>query len=297
MTTDSTTLTVTTGDATILTVTATAVTVTHQGLVTFAGDLNITTSVASDTLWDAAGDLAVGSGANTAARLAVGNEGDVLSVVSGAVAWAAPTGGGGGSGSVATDTLWDAAGDLAIGTGANTAARLAKGSSGTFLKAGASTVSWAALAAADVSDFAETVRDTMGSALVAGNNIDITPDDNADTITIAVEALTTADISGLGGAATLDVGTTTGTVAAGDDSRITNAVDKTVLDANTILYATTDNTPAALAVAASRIVGRKATGDIVALTGAEAAAILGTTSVDPQSGALVFALSAYNGGW
>lgn len=35
--------------------------------------------------------------------------------------------GGGGSGSVATDTLWDAAGDLAVGTGADTAARLAKG--------------------------------------------------------------------------------------------------------------------------------------------------------------------------
>lgn len=31
--------------------------------------------------------------------------------------------GGGGSGDVATDTIWDAAGDLAVGTGSNTAAR------------------------------------------------------------------------------------------------------------------------------------------------------------------------------
>src|SRR5690606_15069598 len=38
--------------------------------------------------------------------------------------------------------------------------------------------------------------------------------------------LSTGDISGLGNAATRDVGTTSGTVAAGDDSRITGAVQK-----------------------------------------------------------------------
>lgn len=46
-------------------------------------------SVATDTIWDAAGDLAVGSGANTAARLAKGNEGDVLTISGGNVAWGA----------------------------------------------------------------------------------------------------------------------------------------------------------------------------------------------------------------
>jgi hypothetical protein len=50
----------------------------------------------------------------------------------------------------------------------------------------------------------------------------------------------------------------------------TDYVAKALYDANTILYATTDNTPAALTIAASTIVGRKATGDIVALTPAEA---------------------------
>lgn len=40
-------------------------------------------------------------------------------------------------------------------------------------------------AAADVTDFAETVRDTMGTALVAGSNVTITVDDPGDTITIA----------------------------------------------------------------------------------------------------------------
>lgn len=49
---------------------------------------------------------------------------------------------GSGSGSVATDTLWDAAGDLAKGTGANTADKLTKGAAGTVLVAGATTISW-----------------------------------------------------------------------------------------------------------------------------------------------------------
>ncbi len=47
------------------------------------------------------------------------------------------------------------------------------------------------------------------------------------------------------------------------------AIPKAVLDAQTILYATTDNVPAALAVGASTIVGRKSTGDVVALTASE----------------------------
>lgn len=47
--------------------------------------------VATSTIWDAAGDLAVGSGADTAARLAIGaTNGMVLARVSGAVAWSLP---------------------------------------------------------------------------------------------------------------------------------------------------------------------------------------------------------------
>jgi hypothetical protein len=40
----------------------------------------------------------------------------------------------------------------------------------------------------------EMARDAIGTALVAGNNIDITVDDGANTITIDVEALTKADV-------------------------------------------------------------------------------------------------------
>lgn len=50
---------------------------------------------------------------------------------------------GGGGGDVATDAIWDAAGDLAVGTGANTAARLAIGSNGTVLTSNGTTATWA----------------------------------------------------------------------------------------------------------------------------------------------------------
>lgn len=55
--------------------------------------------------------------------------------------------GGAGGGSVATDAIWDAAGDLAVGTGANTAARLAIGANATVLTSNGTTASWAAPAA------------------------------------------------------------------------------------------------------------------------------------------------------
>jgi len=47
-----------------------------------------------------------------------------------------------------------------------------------------------------------------------------------------------------------------------------------LFNANSMLIATADNTPVATTIAASRIVGRKAAGDIGALTGAEIMAIL-----------------------
>lgn len=61
-------------------------------------------NVATDTIWDAAGDLAVGSGANTAARLAIGAAGAALSRINGAVAWNSGTSN---PGSAATgDRFW-----------------------------------------------------------------------------------------------------------------------------------------------------------------------------------------------
>lgn len=80
--------------------------------------------VATDVIWDAKGDLAVGTGADTADNLAVGSNGKVLTADSAqttGVKWATPL-------TVATDTIWDAKGDLAVGSGADTAAKLTVGS-------------------------------------------------------------------------------------------------------------------------------------------------------------------------
>ena len=56
---------------------------------------------------------------------------------------------------------------------------------------------------------------------------------------------------------------------------IAKLVATSLFDANTILAADTDNTPAALEVAEQRLVGRVTDGNIAALTGAEVASIVG----------------------
>jgi hypothetical protein len=87
--------------------------------------------VATDAIWDTKGDLAVATAANTAAALAVGTNGQVLTAASGeatGLQWATPK-------TVATDTIFDAKGDLAVGTAADTAAKLAVGADGLFLQA------------------------------------------------------------------------------------------------------------------------------------------------------------------
>ncbi|TFV90394.1 hypothetical protein [Blastococcus sp. CT_GayMR16] len=82
----------------------------------------------------------------------------------------------------------------------------------------------------------EIVRDTIGGALVAGAGVTITVNDAGDTITIASTAvLPTRQVvsgTGLSGGGDLSVdrtlavtyGTTSGTAAQGNDSRIVNAV-------------------------------------------------------------------------
>ena len=52
------------------------------------------------------------------------------------------------------------------------------------------------------------------------------------------------------------------------------AIDKSLFDAQTILIAIVDNTPIALTIDASRLFGRKSSGDLGILTGAEVLAIL-----------------------
>lgn len=93
---------------------------------------------------------------------------------------------------------------------------------------------------------------------------------------------------GLGTAATT---ASTAYATAAQGATADAALPKALYDAHSILYATTDDTPVALTVGASTIVGRKASGNIVALTGAEAAALLPTAS-DTASGVVELATTA-----
>ena len=71
--------------------------------------------------------------------------------------------------------------------------------------------------------------------------------------------------------ATQVLGKTLGTMS---EAATTDYIAKALYDANSVLFATADNTPQALTVGASTVVGRKASGDIVALTPVELANVL-----------------------
>ena len=133
-------------------------------------------AVSTDAIWDAKGDLAIGTAANTAARLAVGTDAYVLTADSTAalgIKWAAA------GGNVAADAIWDAKGDIAVGTASNAAARLAVGTNDYVLTAdstAATGLKWAA--AANDHKVSVTSDDAspnyLSTKILAGSGITVT---------------------------------------------------------------------------------------------------------------------------
>lgn len=201
------------------------------------------------------------------------------------VTWATVSGVGGGS--IATDLLWDAAGDLAVGTGANAAARLALGGQADILMVSGSTIAWKSNPSYTVTstDALLTLQSSALAGYAAGliatesglrasadstltTNLTTvsgfrTATSNALTTTITNLALTSGyidagtSLNGLPGpGATLD--SDDGVLAYEDGTPViatplylstvvstAGAVMKSLFDANTMLVATADDTPVA----------------------------------------------------
>lgn len=123
----------------------------------------------------AAADLIVGDTGGTPARLAKGSDSQVLTIdpTTHLIVWATPAAS---SGDVATDTIWDAKGDLAGGTGPNTAARLPVGTNGQVLTADSAETTgmkWAAAGGGGLSDY---VSGAAGSGQIIIPGIAGSPD-------------------------------------------------------------------------------------------------------------------------
>lgn len=163
------------------------------------------------------GDMIVGDATGSPQRLAVGTDGDVLTADSGApngVAWVT-----GGGGSYSDEQAQDAIGTILTDSTSidftysdatpsitasvilewlqDTVAAMFTGGTDSGITVtyqdASGTIDLTVSGGGGYTD--EQVRDVIGAALVAGNNIDITVNDGADTITIDVESLTSADIT------------------------------------------------------------------------------------------------------
>jgi hypothetical protein len=125
----------------------------------------------------------------------------------------------------------------------------------------------------------------------AADGFTVTGGTTPRTLTVQTGAVTLTGNSA-GSTLVLPSGSLTlGTMAA---ETATSYVANALYDAYSVIYADTDNTPVALTVGASTIVGRKASGGIVALTGAEGLVIVGGQASDGDLTAIA-ALSVAQG--
>ena len=197
-------------------------------------------AIASDTIWTAKGDIAVATASATATVLAVGTNTQILSVSTDTPAWIDHFD--------ATVPSTQAFGDTAAAGSAATAARRDhKHAMPTAL----ATTSGLTLAATDKI----LGRSTTGAGAV-----------EEIACTAAGRALLD-DANAAAQRTTLGLGTMATATA-------TDYVAKSTYDAYSILAADTDDTPQAITLAASEMIGRKATGGIVALAKADVLTIL-----------------------
>jgi hypothetical protein len=180
-----------------------------------------------NAIMDAKGDLIAATAADTPVRVGVGADGEVLTADSGAAAGVSWQPGGGGGGGI-PESIIDAKGDLIAGSAPDTAVRVPVGTNGQYLRANSGAapgVDWDTITASDVGAVPTSRVLTAGIALSGGGDL------SADR---------TFDV---------DLGTTAGTAAAGNDTRIVNALQQTILDAKgDIIAATAADTPARVGV-------------------------------------------------
>ena len=155
-------------------------------------------------------------------------------------------------------TTINAAGDLYVGTGPDATTRLPIGAEGEVLTVTAGVPSWEPGGGGAV----DSVNGQTGVVVLTASDVGADPAGSAAAAQAAAitaslqKAANLSDLNnpgtartnlGLGNSATRNVGTTAGTVAAGDDTRIVNAIQSTIVDAaGDIIVATAADTVARL---------------------------------------------------
>jgi hypothetical protein len=145
------------------------------------------------------------------------------------------------NGDVSTDAIFDAAGDLVVGTGADTAAKLPIGANGLVLKSNGTTAVWDAIAGTgDVVGDASSTDDAIarfdGVTGKAIQNSSVTIDDSGNIATTGTVDGRDLSVDGAkldGIEASADVTDTTNVTAAGAlmDSEVTNLAQVKAFDA------------------------------------------------------------------
>jgi hypothetical protein len=221
----------------------------------------------------------------------------------------------GGAAAVATDAIWDAKGDLAVGTGANTAAKLTVGTDGYVLTADAAQatgVKWAAAGggASTLDDLTDVTITAAASGDIIRHNGSAWVDTPGTDHFEAAGAVSThlSDTTSVHGIADTSVLLTTGSsidalsdvtlvaAASGDLLRHNGSAWVDYPDSN---FAAASHSHAASAITSGTIdtarLGSGTANSSSYLRGDQTWATISGGSADPQSGALFFGIAAYGG--